>query len=94
VKTENGRGRGGGGLSLMRDLIELVKTDVITIPPEQRERVLERARREAEIWRGGSQISEATAQECGAAEPAPRRSVVSRLRLAGHIRPRSATATS
>lgn len=94
MKSENGRGRGGGGESLMRDLIELVKTEVITIPPEQRARVLERARKEAEIWWRGPQVSEAAAQPCGAAEPVARRSVVSRLRLAGQIRPRSATATS
>jgi hypothetical protein len=63
VKTENGRGRGGGGWSLVKDMIELAKAEVITVPPDQRERVLERARQEMEIWRGGPQVSKAAAQQ-------------------------------
>lgn len=95
MKTENGRGRGGGGWSLVKNMIELAKTEVIAVPPEQRERVLERARREAEIWRrGGPQLSEVAALRRAVLEPVPRRRAVSRHLLAGQVPPRGATAAT
>jgi hypothetical protein len=71
VKTENGRGRGGEEWAMVKEIIELAKTEVITVPPEQRKRILARARKEMAAWRRG-QTSEAAAQKRVARRPAHR----------------------
>ena len=62
MKTENDRGRGGEGWAVVKEIIELAKTEVISVPSEQRKRVLERARKEMAVWRRDPQRSEAAAQ--------------------------------
>ncbi len=81
VKTENGRGRGGDGWAMVKEIIELARTEVISMPPEQRKRVLERARKELAVWRRSPQASEAAAKQRAA-----RRARAPRIG-----RPRSAT---
>ena len=71
VKTENGRGRGGKEWAMVKEIIELAKTEVITVPREQRKRILARARKEMAAWRRG-QTSEAAAQKRVARRPAHR----------------------
>ena len=71
VKTENGRGRGGEEWAMVKEIIELAKTEVITVAPEQRKRILARARKEMAAWRRG-QASEAAAQQRVARRPAHR----------------------
>jgi hypothetical protein len=63
VKTQNGRGRGGEGWDRVKEIIELAKTEVIRMPPEQRKRVLGRARKEMAVWRRSPQASKAAAQQ-------------------------------
>src|SRR5581483_6508536 len=69
VKTANSRGRGGEGWAIVKNLIELAKTEVSSMPREQRERVLERARKEMAVWRRSPQASEAAAQPRAARPP-------------------------
>ena len=110
MKTETGRGRGGAAWAIVKNLIELAKTDVTTVPPEQRARVLERARKEMELWhqspdnsnsgattaqqRAAPRLARSGAGRSGQAKPAPRRDAASRRRFPGHAPPRSATATT
>ena len=63
MKTENGRGRGGEGWARVKEIIELAKTEEIRMPPEQRKRVLGRARKEMALWRRSPQASKAAAQQ-------------------------------
>jgi DNA-binding XRE family transcriptional regulator len=102
VKTEKGRGRGRDKdreeWSLVKDLIELFKqTEVITITPEQRERAVERARRQTELWRSSTHHparppsgQPAEAEGVSGRRAASRR----RLRLAGRVPARGATAAT
>lgn len=82
MKTENGRGRGGEGWARVKEIIELAKTEVITMPPEQRKRVLERARKAMAIGRRSRQASEASAPKRAARRPAH------------HVPPRRASAAN
>ena len=85
MKTENGRGRGGEEWAMVKEIIELAKTEVISMPREQRKRVLERALKEMAVWRREHQASEATAKKRAARRPAHRRS-------GRHVLPRRASA--
>jgi len=104
VKTEKGRGGGRGRdkdreeWSLVKDLIELFKqTEVITITPEQRERAVERARRQTELWRSSAHhpARPPSGQPAEAAGVSGRRAASRRrLRRAGQVPARGATAAN
>lgn len=70
MKSENGRGRGRQGWAKVKEIIELAKTEVISLSPERRKRVLERARKEMAVWRRDPQASEAATQQRAARRPA------------------------
>ena len=70
VNTENGRGRGRQGWAIVKEIIELAKTEVISVSPERRKRMLERARKEVAVSRRGRQASEAAPQQRTARRPA------------------------
>jgi len=55
---------------MVKEIIELAKTEVIRMPPEQRKRVLGRARKAMAAWRRSPQASEAAAQQRAARRPA------------------------
>ena len=59
MQDENGRGRGGEGWARVKEIIELAKTEVISVTPEQRKRVLGRPRKEMAAWRRSHQASQA-----------------------------------
>ena len=87
MKTENDRGRGGEEWAFVKEIIELAKTEVISIPSEQRKRVLERALKELAVWRRDAQASESAAQQRAARQPA-------RTRLGRNVLPRKASAAT
>jgi len=73
VKTENGRGRGGGGQSLLQQIIELAKKiEEPALTPELRERVLARARKQVEVWQREAQAAGTGAHRQAARRSAPR----------------------
>jgi hypothetical protein len=71
----------------VKEIIELAKTEVISMPSEQRKRVLERARKEMAVWRREPQASEAAAQQRAARRPA-------RTGLGRNVLPRRASAVT
>ena len=87
MKTENNRGRRGEGWAVVKKIIELAKTEVISVPSEQRKRVLERARMEMTVWRRDPQHSEVAAQPPAARRPA-------RTGLGRNVLPRRASAAT
>ena len=87
MKTENNRGRGGEEWDFVKEIIELAKTEVISIPSEQRKRVLERARKELAVWRRDAQASESAAKQRAARRPA-------RTGLGRNVLPRKASAAT
>ena len=70
MKTENGRGRGDEGWARIKEIIELAKTEVISVTPEQRKRVLGRGHEEMAAWRRSHQASEPAPQQRAARRPA------------------------
>jgi hypothetical protein len=67
---------------MVKEIIELAKTEVISMPPEQRKRVLARARKGMAVARRSAQASEAAAQQRAA------------RRSAHHVLPRRASAAN
>ena len=55
---------------MVKEIIELAKTEVVSVSPERRKRMLERARKEMTVWRRGAQASGGAAQQRAARQPA------------------------
>jgi hypothetical protein len=92
VKTGNGRGGDEGGWALVKKFIELAKTtNLVTVSPEQRARVLDWARRHTLTEPSGVQAAEA-GEEQRAVHRAARSGAGQAIRVAGArrgaIRPR------
>jgi len=104
VKIGNGRGGDGGGWALVRKFIELAKhTNVVTVRPEQRARLLEWARQQTLTEGRGQRLADASEERraahrqagARAGQPAPLaggRRATSRRRGAGHLLMPRATA--
>jgi len=87
VKTENGWGRGRQGWAIVKEIIELAKTEVISVSPQRRKRMLDRARKEMAAWRRGPQASEDAAQRAARrpAQPGAGRNGLPRRAKRGHL---------
>jgi len=104
VKTGNGRGEDGGGWALAKKFIELAKrTNVVTVSPEQRARLLEWARRQTLSEGSGQPLLDASEERRAAhrqagsraGQPPPlaaSRRATPRRRATGHLLMPRATA--
>ena len=83
MKIGNGRGGDEGGWALVKKFIELAKTtNLVTVSPEQRARVLDWARRHTLTVSAGVQVSEA-GEEQRAGHRAVRSGAGQAVRVAG-----------